>query len=58
MKWTRHALQSCTVARRNTSSLLRWALYGGYVSTLRPKRDQICAQEKPKLRPSEPKFTP
>ena len=42
MKWTRHALQSCTVARRNTSSLLRWALHGAYVTTLRPKRDQSC----------------
>ena len=51
MKWTRHALHSCTVARRNTSWLLRWALHGGDVSTLRPKRDQIYA-------PSETKFTP
>jgi hypothetical protein len=51
MKWTRHALHSCTVARLNIFSLLRWALHGGDVSTWRPKRDQICA-------PSETKFTP
>ena len=51
MKWRRHTLQSCTVARRNTSLLLRWALHGGDVSTLRPRRDKIYV-------PSETKFTP
>ena len=51
MKWTRHAVLSCTVAPGNTSSLLRGALHGAYVTTLRPEQDQSYARSETNFAP-------